>query len=169
MKTINLKQAMALTEKCANAMENLALIKRVYPTEPYRIGKAKEAYDASLEKCKEYLDETLIPAIKEAEGRASERTIDAVVIIRTLNEVTKTLGISKKAMEGVWVDCNPHAQTFPRAYKYTPMSTQFSAVFKAGSWRLTNIRRDVCRNNRIVIFHTQASREALIDRFSIIK
>lgn len=169
MKTINLKQAMALNEERKNAKDNLAVIMRLFPTDPYRIGIARKAAETSLDECVKYLDETLTPAIKEAEGRATERTIDAAVIIRTLNEVTDTLGISKKAMEGVWVDCNPHAQTFPRAYKYTPMSTQFSAVYKAGSWRLTNIRRDACRNNRIVIFHTQTSREALIDRLSIIK
>ena len=118
----------------------------------------------------ESVAESLTAAIKDAEGRATARTITASDIADVLLEVEKTLGISKKALEGVRVDIDLNAQTFPNSYKYIPESTQFTAVYKSGSWRVTDIRRDRCRGvkSRIRVTHTEESKAALIDRFTTI-
>lgn len=107
-------------------------------------------------------------AITAAEGMSTARTIDAASVISAVEEVEKTLGIPKKALVGVSFSADPHAQHFPSAYKYTPESTQFTAKRFPSGWFLVAVERDRCSapSNRILIRHTDASRDALISRFS---
>lgn len=109
-------------------------------------------------------------AIRAAEGRAKERRINIECILDAINDVEELLNINKKAMEGISVDCDPNAQHFPKAYKFTPESTQFTIKFEHNKWWLTDIRRENCRNTKkAVIHHTEASKAALIDRLSVIE
>lgn len=103
------------------------------------------------------------------QSRATARTITPADMVNTLDAVEKRLGISKKALEGCRVDVDVNAQTFPRAYKYTAESTQFSAVYMHGGWRVTYISRDKCKNpsRRYVVDLTDAAKAAIIDRCTV--
>lgn len=111
----------------------------------------------------------LTNAIKEVEGRASARTITAADIINSLKDYTETLGITKKAMEGVEVWIDPNAQKFPKAYKYDPTSTQFQAEYKSGCWRITEITRFHCDTRKVVATMPEATKKAIIERLLLIK
>lgn len=88
--------------------------------------------------------EKLRQMIAEAEGgRVSARKIDVKDIIDDLIAVNEYLGITKKSLKGTTVHVDHHAQTFPGAYKGTPESTHFDAVFTTG-WIITAIYRDTC-------------------------
>lgn len=105
--------------------------------------------------------------LDEVQKRCSARCISAEQIIDTLYRIQTQLGISKKAMNGIWVDVDINAQTFPGAYKGIPESTRFVAEFKNGTWRLTDVKRERTRTHgRAIIHHTDASRQAILDRFS---
>lgn len=112
--------------------------------------------------------EKLAAAIKEAEGRATARTITADNITEALQHVGTRLGISKAAMDGITVTIDCNANDFPSSYKYTPQSTIFSAAYKRGSWRVTDIYRGKTHrfNNACFVQMTDACRNAILDRFS---
>ena len=88
-------------------------------------------------------------AIRIAEGRATARTITAQDIIDTIDKVQNHLeflsGI-KKDMVGTIFTADINQQRFPRAYKYTPESTHFSAYLARDGWRVSEISREACRN-----------------------
>lgn len=84
-------------------------------------------------------------AISEAEGRAESRCVDAESVTSSIARIEEHLNIPKKWMEGLVFDCDPNAQAFPNAYKYTPYSTQFTLTYAKGKWRISNIRRDCTR------------------------
>ena len=88
----------------------------------------------------------LTDAIDAAEGRSTERTITAYDVIESLRSVENSLNIPKKHLEGVSVTIDVNAQRFPKAYRYTPESTIFSATWRKGSWRVTDIYRGECRS-----------------------
>lgn len=110
----------------------------------------------------------LASAIKAAEGKASARKISCDDIFDAVDEVEEKLAISKRAMDGITIYCDPNAQDFPNAYKYVPESTHFMAIYKNGSWRVTDIRRDVCNKKRICIDLTGTAKEAIINNHTII-
>lgn len=85
---------------------------------------------------------TLTEAIEEAQKRCTARTIDAYTVCRNLEEVERRLDLPKRALEGISVTVDPNAQDFPKAYKYTPESTVFSATYKSGSWKITEVTRE---------------------------
>lgn len=91
------------------------------------------------------VSEKLSAEIEKAEGRPRERTISAADVVTALESVEKKLGLRKCELEDVVVHIDIHAQDFPRAYKYTPKSTQFTAVFRNGSWRILHISREITR------------------------
>lgn len=104
-------------------------------------------------------------AIREVEGRATARTVSAKKVADELKFVEWNLGIAKKAMEGIKVVACPDAQSFPKAYKYTPMATVFAAVYKGGKWRITDIRREECwRSYGHKVTHTDESRRAILKK-----
>lgn len=137
------------------------------------VRKAEESYKASeanlMNKIDAYTAATapLTEAIKAAEGRATARTITAGNILDTLDYIERELKISKKAMNGIHIRADINAQKFPGAYKYIPESTHFQATYKNGSWRITSITREVCRQGmHIEVTHTEESRKAILDRMS---
>ena len=91
-------------------------------------------------------------AIAEAEGKATARTITFDNIVHACERIEKKLGVTKKAMEGVYYDVDLHAQNFPNAYKYRAESTPFTVEFSKGKWRVSDFRRAKTRtpNNRYV-------------------
>lgn len=103
--------------------------------------------------------------LDEVQKRCTARIITAEQICSILQSYTNDLRIPKGAMEGIEIEVNPCAQSFPRAYKFTPESTQFTAVYKRGSWRITDIRRDTCRTWKIHAKLTDAAKEAIVTRF----
>lgn len=81
-------------------------------------------------------------ALKEAQGRATTKTLEPMDVFYELSFIEDRLPrMTKKDMEGITINVDPYAQDKPRAYKYTMVSTQFSAIYKGGSWRITEIRR----------------------------
>lgn len=109
--------------------------------------------------------------INEVQGRSTERLITSDNIVKELDTVEKKLGITKKAMEGIQVDIDVHAQDFPKAYKWTPMSTRFCATYRGGKWRVTDIGRHACRKwgKNIIVKHTEDSQKAIMEKFTIMK
>lgn len=105
-------------------------------------------------------------AIDEAEHRCTVRCISVDDICRYLISVEKRLDITKKAMNGVTVCIDIHAQNFPSAYRGTPESTYFKAVYKNGSWRITEIsRRRTSRAGHGTMIHlTEDAKTALLSR-----
>lgn len=84
-------------------------------------------------------------AIIAAEGRARVRCISAENIVKACEKAFDRFDIAKKALEGVKISVDIHAQAFPNSYRYTPESTQFCAVYKRGAWYLIDVYRGVCR------------------------
>lgn len=117
---------------------------------PFNMKKIMQAYESyrrnnsDAESFKQYetLREALNAEICIAEKHARERRIKADDIVHVLSRVENKLGLKKKDMEGIYIHVDYHAQTFSRKYKWKAMSTQFSAVYKNGSWRITEIFRD---------------------------
>lgn len=83
--------------------------------------------------------------IKEAEGRATTRTITYNNIVIALKCIENKLNIYKKDMVGIIASVDLNAQNFPNAYKYTPKSTHFNVIRKANGWDLRWIERDITR------------------------
>lgn len=143
-KEFNMAQAM----KIQNKIYDIRRAIRHYDTpdapqwQQDEVGKLKEgleAYtaerDAKLAKLQTELD--------EVQKRSRVRTITTIGIINALVSIEDKLDIPRKSMEGIRVRIDYNEQDFPKAYKYTPESTWFSAEFRKGSWRITNIWRDV--------------------------
>lgn len=88
-------------------------------------------------------------AIKEAQGKATERTITAQNIIEYAEKIridAQTYS-SKKATVGMTAVIDKHAQRFARAYKYAPQSTQFQILCKATGWYLVDVYRATCHGS----------------------
>ena len=96
--------------------------------------------------------------------RCRERCITGEVILSMLCDIEKDLRIPKKAMEGITAKVNYYAQKFPRAYKYTPESTWFTATYKRGQWEITGIYRDVCTTSKGSLTLTEEAEKAIISR-----
>ena len=103
-------------------------------------------------------------AIKEAEGKATARTIGYDDIVSELSWLESFWKVPKKALTGstVWVDTN--AQTFPGAYNYIPESTHFKAKKTASGWSLVDVCRFKCGGPRseFQVTLTDEAREAII-------
>lgn len=112
--------------------------------------------------------EKLNTVLDEVQNRCRERTVTAQQIMDALDDITKTLNIPKKAMEGVSVSIDLNAQHFPRAYKYEPMSTIVEAIYGKGKWSVVRIYRGKTRvpSKRYLVAHTENSKTALVNRFS---
>lgn len=106
-------------------------------------------------------------AIAEAEGKATARTITFDNIVHACERIEKKLGVTKKAMEGVYYDVDLHAQNFPNAYKYRAESTQFTVEFSKGKWRLVSIGRSYTRregHQYKCLAMPEETKQAIIDR-----
>ena len=133
---------------------------------------AKKMMKAYADKDEEAIKVEIAPlekAIKEAEGRATMRTIQAKAILSVLMDIDDRFAFaSKKSREGLTINVDYHAHDFPNAYKYRPESTHFTAEYKNGSWRITGIFRDWCRRsgNEYLITMPDQLKEALIAHYS---
>lgn len=110
--------------------------------------------------------EKLNAAIKEAEGRATARTISADVITRIIEKASRN--IPKKKLSGTIVYYDG-AEHFPYAYKYIPMSTHFEAENFNGRWYVTYIYRDVCPNRKtssVKVSYSDTAKEYIIKEAS---
>lgn len=86
--------------------------------------------------------EKLAAAIKEAEGRATARTITAENIVYTLDRIR----VPKSRLDGTVVRYDG-GEKFPHAYKWIPESTHWEAENRRGVWYVTNIWRGTCPNS----------------------
>ena len=80
--------------------------------------------------------------IGDIQKKCSERLMDFKKLENCIKEIDKKFQmLTKKEKEGLcfWVDY--HATKYPRAYKYSPQSTQVLVVFKNGNWRLSDVSR----------------------------
>jgi len=95
--------------------------------------------------------EKLVAAIAAAEGpRCSARTITPADIQLEVAYISIELDrlLAKKDQLGAAVSVDRHAQTFPAAYKGTPMSTVFVVRRFSSGWFVTCIVRMRCRTRR---------------------
>jgi len=116
--------------------------------------------------CRENATELIESELSKIQSKSKVRTLMTFEVAKWLDIVTDTLKITKKAMNGISVIIDVNAQSFPSAYKYIPQSTIFEAVYKNGSWRVTDIYRGRCGNIRVKIHHTDDSLKAIQERFS---
>lgn len=111
-------------------------------------------------------EEKLATAIKEAEGKATARTVTVDDIRRTLAKIGN--GIAKAKLHGTTVHYTG-AEHFPNAYRFRPESTHWVAKNIKGKWYVVKIFRDTCPNrttwNTEVDFSDEA-KKAIIDKMS---
>lgn len=100
--------------------------------------------------------EKISVAIKEAEGKATARTVSAKNIMRVIDKVSD--GIPKAKLHGTKIHYDG-AEHFPNAYKYRPESTHWEAENVKGKWYITDIYRATCPN-REKNTHVEYSNEA---------
>ena len=171
MKEINLKEAVYLYrqhEKAANDVRHYLRLAQKSSSWEGDLRKSEKQEIESKTLLEEEVACVISPILDEVQKRCKARTICAEDIVKALCFVEDELRISKKSMDGISVEIDLNAQPFPNAYKGIPDSTQFSARFKNGYWRVTDIRRAECRapGRAYVINHTDESKAALIERFT---
>lgn len=163
MKAINTKDMLNTFKALQSAQNDLS-----YYT---KMGGVKvEEMKTKVADCRRKLEAASAPlteAIKEAEGKAKERTITAWQVVEMLDKIDRKLDLTKKAMNGITASVDLYAQDVPRAYKYKMMGTRFEAEFKAGSWRITKIWRDEVRrgSQRVYLTLTEDAKAALIEKY----
>lgn len=166
-KEVNLKvKTRELVEKKADfdyKKNHLAYVSKYsvdneYAQESY--AKARDEFHSSTE--------VLRVALDTVQKRCTARTVTAYDVIGGLEEVTRNLGITKKALNGCEVQMDYWAQDFPRAYDRIPESTHVYAVFKRGEWIITKVTRERCTSRKFFVDLTEeAEREVVrnaIDR-----
>lgn len=90
-------------------------------------------------------------ALAEVQGKAKVRTVDFTDVLEATMKIELRLDIPKKAMHGVSAYCNPHADRFPKAYKYIPVATQFRVEYRAtNKWYLTEVYRNTCDSGHTI-------------------
>lgn len=160
-KFINLSDAMNAYRDLVQAQKDLEFYRRFNDEAGIENSqRRKEAADAELQAA----STPIVAEIKDAEGRASARTITPSDILGLLTDVEDHLGIPKTHLKGVSVTANPNAQSFPAAYKYTPEATYFRATHTGKNWRLERVWRDTCRTCRAAINLTDDARAAILCR-----
>ena len=107
--------------------------------------------------------EKLAAAIKEAEGRATARTVEATEIQYILHEIES--GIAKKKMSGTRVHYTG-SRHFANAYQYKPECTHWIAENINGRWYVTNIYRDTCQKRttwNTEITYSETAKQAILE------
>ena len=104
----------------------------VYPTGDPRREKSAAKINAALEGVQEGARVRLI----DLDGIDRE-------IAETMRRITDggKIATTKKALEGTTITADANAQRFPKAYKWDPMSTIFSAAYHSGQWRISSVWR----------------------------
>lgn len=165
MKKINIEKAIKAYQAIEDKKCDLDTINYLNKNNPGRfdpepakkaVQEAKEAFQAICEK-------TIIPALKEAEGRATARTVTCENIIEDVQTIVKELRIAQSRLEGSSVILNHNAQTFPKAYKYTPEATLLDISFGKGkAVYIERIFRDRCANKKYLISLSESAKDAII-------
>lgn len=103
--------------------------------------------------------------IKEAEGRATARTITVDDIVNALEEAEEYLLrlSTKKDSVGTIVFVDVNAQRFPRAYHYTPESTQFTAEVTKSGWKVTKVSRWTCGTVRMDFLFSEDAKKNMVN------
>lgn len=101
--------------------------------------------------------------LDDVQYRCTARTVTASDVLTALDRIQRKLNITKKALEGTTVHVDLHAQSFPGAYHGIPESTQFCAVFRSGSWRVTDISRDRCTTRLYTVNLSDSAKLAVLD------
>lgn len=111
--------------------------------------------------------EKLAAELEKLQHRCTARTLTVGGIESILSETERKLGVSKKALTGT-VLTYTGAQPFPRAYKYQPESTHFTAEFNGRHWVILEISRDDCpnRDDDTTLQLSDGVKEALLKQFS---
>lgn len=111
--------------------------------------------EASLSKVTELRD-----MINSAEGRSYERCVEALDIVHTCVHLPHDYrNASLKTLEGCSFDIDLNAQSFPKSYRYTPISTHFFLTVEKGKWNLTDVRRMRCTTIKIRTLHMTTALE----------
>lgn len=171
MKKINLKNLIELYWKSENACTDLTVRARRYSSyskeeqDVFLASYRKAAYEIEQE-YRGACNDAFQSLLKEVQGRATARTIDEPwTIINQTTHIIKKLNIPKKAMAGVSVDVDYHAQKFPSAYRFMPESTHFRIEFNnTGLPFLTKVWRGKCTNNRYAVSLTDEAKAAIIKK-----
>lgn len=97
--------------------------------------------------------------------RTTARNICVDDLFRMIEHIESSLGIPKNKMLGISADVDYNAQDFPKAYKYTPESTQVIIEKVSSGWALTGIERYRCRlpKSRYILKLPDVAKEAIID------
>lgn len=114
--------------------------------------------------------EKLEKAIKEAEGRATSRTVTVESIVDILNGITKKYDIPKSKLHGTKVHYDG-GEHFPNAYFKcgSPMSTHWTAENSHGKWYVTDIKRDYCpcrKTSSGYIEYSETAKESILEKAS---
>ena len=107
----------------------------------------------------------LTETLNTVQHRCTARTLSAENIVEILNGILAKYPIAKAKMNGVFIHYDG-AEHFPNAYKHTPESTHFTAVFNGKCWTITEIFRDTCPNRtgfNTVVTLTETAKMALIE------
>ena len=115
--------------------------------------------------------ERIEQAIKEAEGRAKERTIIYKDIVDAIKAIEKKFSFAtKKSMDGLKVMVDMNAQTYPKAYKYQPQATFFGIRYSKGSWRLICVERENQSKTKITRYEIwylpSALKDAIMNQYT---
>lgn len=85
-------------------------------------------------------------AINAAQTRARTRYVDYDDVVTAVKYAEKKFGVARKNLTGVEVVCDPHAWTYPNAYKGTPEATHFVIKCTGRGWNLIEVYRGNCNH-----------------------
>ena len=104
--------------------------------------------------------------LEKVQGKTKEREIGYNDIVKWLKIIEEHLSITKKSLSGTEIVVDPWGQKFPNAYKYTHMSTHFSAVYANGNWYLTDIKRSRTEAKKAKINLSDEAKRCILDNHS---
>lgn len=109
-------------------------------------------------------------ALDEVQGRCNARLITYEDILSELKAVDEQFSkvCTKKGLENTSVSIDVNGQNFPNAYKYSAESTQFSAIYLKGKWRLVYLGRDYCKSyaQRWNIHLSETAKQSILESYS---
>lgn len=109
-------------------------------------------------------------ALNEVQKRCTTRAINYFDIVHELKAVINQLCFvcTKKGLENTSVLIDVNGQNFPNAYKFSPESTQFGAIYLKGKWRLVYVGRDYCKSyaQRWNIYLSETAKQNILDSYS---
>lgn len=83
--------------------------------------------------------------LNDVQEKSKVRIVYYKDIAAAIEKVENQLRLPKKYLNGVKISVDCNAQTFPRSYKYEPISSIFNAENRNGKWYLTDVYRGRCQ------------------------